>query len=81
MAELKKTPFGNVNDEIISMEFDTNPNIPTANYSEETALKIQEVIRNKMRADKLKKMIESELKQEKKKETEDFAFNFSFKSM
>ena len=31
MAELKKTQFSNVNEEIISMEFDNNPNIPTAN--------------------------------------------------
>ena len=58
MAELKKTQFSNVNDEIISMEFDNNPNIPTANYSEETAIKIQETIKKKMRAEKLKKMIE-----------------------
>ena len=81
MAELKKTAFDTINDEIISMEFDVNPNIPTANYSEETASKIQDAIRNKMRAEKLKKMIETELAQTKKKENEDFAFNFSFKSM
>lgn len=81
MAELKKTPFNTINDDIISMEFDTNPNIPTANYSDETALKIQEAIKNKMKAEKLKKLIDAELKQEKKKESDDFAFNFSFKSM
>ena len=81
MAELKKTQFSNVNEEIISMEFDNNPNIPTANYGEETAIKIQETIKKKMRAEKLKKMIESELKQDKKKESVESIFDLSFKSM
>lgn len=81
MAELKKTPFKTVNEEVVSMEFDGNPNIPTANYSEETAERIQEAIKKKMRAEKLKKMIETELKNDKKKEANEMAFSFSFKGM
>lgn len=83
MAEYKKTPFTAVNEEIISMEFDGNPNIPTANYSEETAGLIQEAIMKKMRNDKLKKFIDSELKGEQKSnESSDFlGFSFSFKGM
>jgi len=81
MAELKKIPFDSVNDEVISMSFDENPNIPTANYSEETLAKINETIVKKMRAEKIKKLIESELKDEKNTESDDLSFSFNFKSM
>jgi len=81
MAELKKIPFDSVNDEVISMSFDENPNIPTANYSEETLAKINETIVKKMRAEKIKKLIESELKDEKNIESDDLSFSFNFKSM
>jgi hypothetical protein len=63
------------------MSFDENPNIPTANYSEETLEKMNDVIRKKMRAEKLKKMIETELKNEKKDDTGDSGLMFSFDSM
>ena len=82
MAELKKVPMSSVADEsVISMSFDENPNIPTANYSDDTLGKIQEVIAKKMRAEKIKKMIETELKDEKKIEGNDLAFSFNFNSM
>lgn len=79
MAEIKKVPFSSVQDEsVISMSFDENPNIPTANYSEETLVKINAVIAKKIRAEKIKKMIETELKAETKKEEDPFlAFNFN----
>lgn len=81
MAEMKKVPFSSVQDEsVISMSFDENPNIPTANYSEATLTKINEVIAKKMRAEKIKKMIEAELKTETKKEEDPF-LAFSFSSM
>jgi hypothetical protein len=82
MAELKKTPIRSVNEDIISMEFDVNPNIPTANYSNETAERIQQAIVKKLRAEKLKKMIESELKQDTKVlDGESLGFSFTFNSM
>ena len=81
MANLKKVPFNTVKDDVVSMSFDENPNIPTSNYSNETLLKINDVIRTKMRAEKIKKMIESELKDEKKTESNEMAFNFNFSSM
>ena len=81
MTNLKKQPFNQVDDEVISMTFDDNPNIPTANYSEETLKNIQETIRKKRRAEKIKKMIEQELKTDKKTEEDEMAFSFSFKSM
>ncbi len=83
MAELKKTPINTINEEIISMEFDGNPNIPTANYGEETAHRIQVAIAKKMRAEKLKRMLEQELKQEQKSAsgTETMGLDFTFKSM
>jgi len=81
MADLKKVALTDTNDEVISMSFDDNPNIPTANYSEETLNTINEVIRKKMRAERIKKIIEAELKDEKKVDTNDMTFNFGFKSM
>lgn len=82
MADRKKTPINSVNEEIISMEFDENPNIPTANYSEETAKRIEQAIIKKMRAEKLKRLIETELKNDKKIEDgESIGFEFSFKGM
>ncbi len=83
MAELKKTPISTINEEIISMEFNGNPNIPTANYSEATAIKIQAAIAKKLRAEKLKKMLEQELKVETKSAsgTETMGLDFTFKSM
>ena len=82
MAELKKVPMSSVKDEsVISMSFDENPNIPTTNYSDETHEKIKEVIAKKMRAEKIKKMIESELKDEKKTEGNDLGLSFNFGSM
>lgn len=83
MAELRKTPINTINEEIISMEFDSNPNIPTANYSEETAHRIQVAIARKMKAEKLKRMLEQELKQEQKSAngTESLGLDFTFKSM
>lgn len=81
MAELKKTSFNQVNDDVISMDFEGNPNIPTANYSEETLIKINETIRKKMRAEKIRKMIDQELKSNKKQDENDMAFSFSFKGM
>jgi hypothetical protein len=82
-AELKKTPMSSVNEDIISMEFDSNPNIPTANYSEETAIAMREAIAKKMKIEKLKKMIEKELKQDlpKTSEVENIGFSFSFNGM
>jgi len=81
MADLKKVPFNTVNDDVVSMSFDENPNIPTSNYSNETLDKINNVIKTKMRAEKIKKMIETELKDEKKTESNEMAFNFNFSSM
>ena len=82
MAERKKTPISTVNEDIISMEFDENPNIPTANYSDETAARIREAIAKKMKAEKLKKMIEMELKNEvKPTDGESIGMAFSFSSM
>jgi len=81
MADLKKVPFSKVNEDVVSMSFDENPNIATANYSNETLDKINDVIKTKMRAEKIKKMIETELKDEKKTESDDMAFNFNFSSM
>ena len=83
MAELKKTPFNSINEDIISMEFNKNPNIPTANYSAETADRIQEAIIKKMRTEKLKKMIENELKtdQGKVRDGESIGIGFNFSSM
>lgn len=80
MADLKKIPFNSVNDEVISMSFSENPNIPTANYSAETLNNINEVIRKKMRAEKLKKMIEQELKTDKKND-DNMDLSFVFKGM
>ncbi len=81
MADLKKTPLKSVDSDVISMVFDTNPNIPTANYSEETLNKINETLVKKMRAEKIKKLITAELKQEKKNDDSEMAFSFSFKGM
>ena len=82
MAERKKTPISTVNEDIISMEFDENPNIPTANYNEDTASRIQIAIVKKKKAEKLKKMIENELKNEKKEiEGETMGMGFTFNSM
>jgi len=81
MTNLKKVPFNVVTDDVISMSFDENPNIPTANYNENTLNKINEVIKKKMRAEKIKKMLETELKDEKKTESDNMAFSFNFSSM
>ena len=83
MAELRKTPMGTVNEDIISMEFNGNPNIPTANYSQETEQRIHAAIAKKMRAEKLKKMLEQELKVERKSAdgTESLGLDFTFRSM
>lgn len=82
MAELKRIPISSINEDIISMEFDGNPNIPTANYSAETAQRIQMAIAKKMRAEKLKRMIESELKQDAPNNHSDsIGLEFSFKGM
>lgn len=81
MADLKKVPFDTVNDDVVSMSFDENPNIPTANYSDETLTNIQNAIKKKMRAEKIKKMIESELKADDKGGNDDMAFSFSFSGM
>jgi hypothetical protein len=81
MAERKTVPL-DTKEDVVSMEFDDNPNIPTANYNEETANKIQEAIKKKMRAEKLKKMIDAELKQNDRPESEEsIGFAFSFKGM
>ncbi len=83
-AELKKTPISSVNEDIISMEFDANPNIPTANYNETTGIAMQEAIAKKMRADKLKKMIDGELKRDVRSGSSDgesLGFAFSFNGM
>jgi hypothetical protein len=81
MAELKKQPFNTVDDEVISMDFEGNPNIPTANYSEDTLKNIQETIRKKQRAEKIKKMIDQELKTDKKVDEDEAGLSFSFKGM
>jgi len=82
MANLKKTPIGSVTDNIISMEFDENPNIPTANYSAETAIKIQEAIVKKLRAEKLHKLIDAELKHDTKRTIgENIGLSFTIKGM
>ena len=82
MAELKKIPMNSINEDIISMEFDTNPNIPTANYSEETAQRIQIAIAKKMRSEKLKRMIEHELKKEgPNNHADSIGLEFTFKGM
>ncbi len=80
MAERKKTPISTVNEDIISMEFDENPNIPTVTYSDDTAGRIQKAIAKKIRAEKLQKMIDNELKKENtttEGESLGMAFNFS----
>ena len=81
MADLKKQPFNTVDDEVISMDFEGNPNIPTANYTDETLKNIQDTIQKKQRAEKIKKMIEQELKTEKKSDSDETAFSFTFKGM
>jgi hypothetical protein len=81
MAELKKTPFQTVQDDVISMDFDENPNIPTANYSEETLKVINDTIKKKQRAEKLKKIIDQELKPKSKGDDDDMGLSFSFSSM
>lgn len=85
MAEVLKTPMSSVTDDIISMEFDENPNIPTANYSEETADRIKSSMKTKMRADKLRKMIDAELKDtaknKKSSDGESLGIPLSFSSM
>lgn len=81
MAELKKTNFSGVTDDVISMDFEGNPNIPTANYGEETLKNINETIRKKMRAEKIQKMIDQELKPDKKASGDEMAFSFNFKGM
>lgn len=82
MTELKKVPFNSVDDEVINMDFEGNPNIPTANYSEDTLKNINETIKKKQRAEKIKKMIDQELKSDdKKNEGDEMAFSFSFKGM
>jgi hypothetical protein len=83
MAELKKTPMNSVHEDIISMEFDENPNIPTANYNSDTEASIQQAIINKMKVDKLKKFIDSELKRDNKPDNsgESIGLSFSFKGM
>ena len=81
MADLKKQPFDTVDDDVISMDFEGNPNIPTSNYSEETLKNIQETIMKKQRAEKIKKMIDQELKDDKKSDGDETAFSFTFKGM
>jgi len=82
MADLKKIPFQSVADQdIVTMSFDENPNIPTANYSEETLSKINDVISKKIKAERIKKLIDDELKQDEKIEDNDMNMMFSFKSM
>lgn len=80
MAELKKIPFSAVTDDVITMSFAENPNIPTANYSDETLKKINDKLQKTMKAEKLAKMIEQELKTDKKTD-EIEGFSFSFKGM
>lgn len=81
-AEQKKIPISSVNEDIISMEFGENPNIPTANYNEETELAIQEAIIKKMKTDKLKKLIDLELKQDVRPvEGESLGLSFTFKGL
>ena len=81
----KSVPLNTVNEKVITMEFDKNPNIPTILYSEETENKIKEAIRKKMRAEKIKKMINAELKSNKRlnkqNDGENFGLEFTFKSM
>lgn len=78
----KTVPMSSVHDDVISMEFSENPNIPTANYSEETAKLIQSVIAKKKKAEKLKTLIENELKNVKKpEEGEMIGLGFKFSSM
>jgi len=81
-ATRKTTPFSAIDEDVISLEFDANPNIPTANYSEETAILIQKVIAKKIKAEKLKKLIENELKNEKRpEEGEMVSLGFKFSTM
>ncbi len=83
MAELKKTPMSSVHEDIISMEFGENPNIPTANYSVDTEQAIQEAIIKKMRINKLKNFIDSELKRDTKppSNNDSIGLAFNFKGM
>ena len=81
MAELKKIPFDKVTDDKIVMTFNKNPNIPTANYSDETLVSITEAIKKKMKADKVKKLIETELRSEDNNESNEMNFVFTFKGM
>lgn len=82
-AKLKKVQMSSVTTDVISMEFDQNPNIATANYSAETAKRVQQAIIKKMRVDKLKQFIDTELKEETRNSQagEHMGFEFSFKSM
>ena len=61
-------------DKIIEKGFDYKSLTEPLNLDYQTIMK-------KMRAEKLKKMIESELKQDKKKESVESIFDLSFKSM
>jgi len=81
MTNIKKTPFTNVDDDVISMDFEGNPNIPTANYGNDTLKNIDEVIKKKQRAEKLKKIIDQELTPEKKAQEDEMSFAFNFGSM
>lgn len=57
---------------------DNNPNIPTANYSDETAIKIQETIKKKWELKNLKNDW-VELKQDKKKNLLNLFLTFHLK--
>jgi hypothetical protein len=77
----KKIPLSEVKDDIILMRFDKNPNIPTTKYSEATQKNINESIKKKMKIEKMKKLVETELKKEEKIDKNDFEMLFNFKSM
>jgi len=81
MIEMKKIPFNTVQENVINMSFDKNPNIPTSNYNKATLETINEVIKRKMRAEKIKKIIESELKPNENFEDDNLGLSFTFGSM
>ena len=81
MKEIKKANLSADNSEVVTMTFDDNPNIPTANYNDATASKIEQAIQNKLKKEKMQKLLEQELKEDAVKAEDPFAMKFSFKGM
>jgi len=79
---MTKKKLSEVQDSNVTMAFESNPNIPTTTYSEETYNAIKEKIKKTLKAQKIKAIIDSELKPEDKSlEDESLGIKFSFSSM